>query len=222
MRSKPEGWCPNPLVYLLPMLGFLGTTLLVPLAAETSSFLNIVMTSKALALMPIILPAIIPESWGTVHAHPHDAHSAYTRLYRTISLASLTLHAKSTVAALIFNTPDSHYHRHNLVSPFGIRPQEFERSNFDRYTTAIGKVLGSLGDHPAVGAVGWDVLMSGLSLGIWASIRGLDAQQILALSGLWTRNEDKSLPKLAEGVVDGVKKEATGMAKGIADYTADA
>jgi hypothetical protein len=33
--------------------------------------------------------------------------------------------------------------------------------------------------------VGWDVLLSGLSVGVWAATRGLDVQKMLAASGLY-------------------------------------
>jgi len=54
----------------------------------------------------------------------------------------------------------------------------------ERSSTAVGKVLGAIGDHPAVSAVGWDVLLSGTSLGLWAADRGLDVQAILSSSAL--------------------------------------
>jgi len=112
--------------------------------------------------------------------HPHNAHSAYTGLYRAISIMSFLLHGKSTVFALLFNAPDSSYHRHSILHPF----QKEHRSAVERSSTAVNRVLGAIGDHPAVSAVGWDVLLSGLSVGLWAAIRGLDVQDILRSIGL--------------------------------------
>lgn len=76
---------------------------------------------------------------------------------------------------LIYNTPDSHYHRHSNFFPWDVE----ERSTWERSTTALGKVLGSISDHPVVQAVGWDVLLCTLSLGVWAAVRATDVQDII-------------------------------------------
>jgi hypothetical protein len=154
------------------------TVFLSPFAANTPSFLTVAYAYRILSFVPLLLPHIVPESWGTVHIHPHNAHSAYRTLFRTISVVSFLLHGKSTVLALLFNTPDSHYHRHSVLYPF----KQERRTILERST--VGKILGAIGDHPAVSAVGWDVLISGMSLGLWTASRGLDVQAILSSSAL--------------------------------------
>jgi hypothetical protein len=177
--SKPDNWCPHPIIYLGPLIASFTAVFLSPFAANTPSFLTVALSLRSLSFAPLVLPSIVPESWGTVHTHPHNAHSAYMALFRTISTISTLLHGKSTVLALLLNTPDSHYHRHSILHPF----EQERRTVLERSSTAIGKVLGALGDHPAVSGVGWDVLISGMSAGIWAAIRGLDVQAILYSSG---------------------------------------
>lgn len=131
-----------------------------------------------LTFSPIILPMVVPESWGTIHAHPHDAYGAYASLFRFISITSTALHVKAGVLGLIYNLPRSYEHRHSIPMPFGSE----ERSSWERTTTSVGKVLGSLSDHPAVAAVASDVLLSTLSLGIWAAVRAFDVDDILVSS----------------------------------------
>ena len=180
LPSKPDNWCPHPIISLVPLIASLITVFLSPFAANTPSFLTVAFTYRILSFIPLLLPYIVPGSWGTVHIHPHNAHSTYTALFRMISVASFLLHGKSTVLALLFNTPDSHYHRHSILHPF---KQEL-RTILERSSTAVGKILGAIGDHPAVSVVGWDVLLSGMSLGLWAASRGLDIQAILSSSAL--------------------------------------
>lgn len=144
----------------------------------------------------VILPVIVPESWGTVHAHPHNAYSAFTSLFRFISLASTALHWKASIFGVFDNLPRSYEHRHSILMPFGTE----ERSNWERTTTAAGRVLGSISDHPVIAAVGSDVLLSALSLGLWAAVRAIDVDGILAASTPYYKSA-ASTPSTPTGLV---------------------
>lgn len=137
--------------------------------------MTITLLSRILPFSFLALPYVIPERWGTIHSHPHDSHPTYMKLFQYISIFSALLHVKSSFLALFYNIPDSTYYRHSLLHPF----KEEHRSTLDRSTTALGRVFGAINEHPAVSAQGWDVLLSGLSLGIWAAVRGLDATDML-------------------------------------------
>jgi hypothetical protein len=176
--AKPEGFVPKPALYLLLLISSFATTFLIPYASNTPSFMTISVLSRALPFSFLVLPSIIPESWGTVHSHPHGTHPTYTTLFRTISTLSLLLHFKSSFLALFNNTPESTYYRHSLLHPF----KEEHRSALNRSSTAFGRVFGAILEHPAISAVGSDVLLSGLSLGVWAAIRGLDPKEMLGSS----------------------------------------
>jgi len=153
------------------------TIFLLPFASNTPSFFTITTISKTLPFLPLILPYLVPQSWGTI-AHAHEAYSANISHFRAISTLSLLLHLKITVLALFYNTPNETYHNRTLLHPFNTT----HRSAFNRGSTAVSRLFGAVGEHPAVGAVGWDVLLSGLSLGIWTGIRGLDAKTLLGVS----------------------------------------
>lgn len=110
-----------------------------------------------------------------MHPHPHAAYGVYTRLFRFAAATSAFLHAKSSLAAVLFNLPGAWKHRHSLRVPFDVQ----HRTNWERTTTAVGKVLGSMGDHPAVGGVAVDVVLCAVGLGLWAAVRGVGVNEIL-------------------------------------------
>ncbi|KAI2630873.1 hypothetical protein GGR54DRAFT_584636 [Hypoxylon sp. NC1633] len=172
--AKPNNWYLHPFILLTTLALNYGSISLLPYAAATSSFANVVLVARVSTFLPLILPKVAPLSWGSVHPHPHDAYGSFATIFRTISAASFALHVKSTIAGLVYNVPNSHYHRHSAFLPWDVE----ERTAWERSTTALGKVLGSMSDHPAVEALGWDVLVSTLSLGLWAAVRATDIQDI--------------------------------------------
>lgn len=201
MLSKPAEWKPHPLLYIFPLLWSLCTTFLIPIASNTPSFMTITLLSKSLTFTPILLPYIVPVSWGKVHAHPHESFGLYTSLFKSISVASGLLHGKESLRALLYNTPDSYYHRHILLYPF---KTEY-CSLFKRSTTAVGRVFGAVGDHPAVAAVRWDVLISSLSLGVWSAVQGLQVHKILANNIPFYQHAEKVVGNIGEEIKSEVK-----------------
>ena len=138
--------------------------------------MSIIGLTKILPFMPLTLPYILPESFGAVSTHPHAVYKTYTNIFRTIALSSAFLHIKFTSLALFNNTLETNYYRHYLLHPF----KEEHRSSLDRGYISVSRLLGAIKEHPAVGAVGWDVILSGLSLGIWAAMRGLEPKKMLS------------------------------------------
>ncbi|KAI9645834.1 hypothetical protein NHQ30_005269 [Ciborinia camelliae] len=194
--QRANNWLPNPGFYIALLLIRYTVLFLTPFAANTPSFGNLALLSVSSPFIPLFLPYIIPEHWGTTHDHPHKAHSSYTKTFCVISTISSILHIKTTGLALLYNTPESHYYRHSLLHPL----EEVHRSKKSRMFTALERVLGSIGDHPAVGAVGYDVILSGLSLGTWAAVRGLDGHDILRAIIPWMNKAEKARVKVEEGV----------------------
>lgn len=133
-------------------------------------------TSRGLLLAPVVLPYVIPQSWGTVHAHSHQAYKKYSVLFKYTALISFVLHGKATVLGLAYNAPDAHYHRHSIHLPFDTE----QRSSWERTSSAFGRILSATADHPLVGGAGLDVLLSAISIGLWAAVRATDLQDILA------------------------------------------
>ncbi|KAL2271579.1 hypothetical protein VTJ83DRAFT_950 [Remersonia thermophila] len=175
--EKPKNWFPRISLLLVPILGSYLATLWLPYAANTASFPTAVFLSKLLTLAPLILPAVAPLSWGTVHPDPHAPYADIRRLFNVISAASALIHAQTTYTALRYNFPDPYLHRHSIAGLLHFDAEK--RSRRERSATAIQKVLGALTDHPAVAAAGKDVLLSALSLGLWAAVRATDIESML-------------------------------------------
>ena len=175
---------------------------LIPFASNTPSFMTVSILSRVLPFSFLGIPYLVPTSWGTIHTHPHDAHNTYTALFRTISAISGLLHVKSSVTALFYNAPESIYYRHSLLRPF----KEEHRSAFDRGFTALGRVFRAIREHPAVGATGWDVILSGLSLGVWAATRGLDSREMLRSSTFFFNYAQKQAGNVPPSIIVEVEK----------------
>lgn len=173
--TKPDGFLPATSLYVGLLFVNSVAVVLVPYTSNTLLFAPVALASRIVPFSFLLLPYLIPDSWGKIHTHPHSAHKTYITLFQTISVTSAALHLNSSAIALFKNTPDSTFYRRSLLHPF----QEEHRSPLDRGTSAVGRVLGAISEHPVVTAVGIDVLLSGLTLGTWAGIRGLDAREML-------------------------------------------
>ncbi|KAL2074351.1 hypothetical protein VTL71DRAFT_8129 [Oculimacula yallundae] len=203
--KKQDGFLPKPTVYVSILLASFATTFLIPYAANTTSFWNVSGISKILPFSFLVLPYVIPAGWGTISNHPHESYSTYTTLFRIISTFSAALHLKSTAVALFNNVPESTYYRHSLLHPF----REEHRTVLGRGSAAFGRIFGAMGEHPAVGLVATDVLLTGLSLGIWAAIRGLDATDILRSSiPFMSRTKSSSSKDVVDNISEAIKTEA--------------
>ncbi|KAK3366338.1 hypothetical protein B0H63DRAFT_498222 [Podospora didyma] len=194
--SKPANWWPKPSLFYVPSALNYTTIYWLPYAAGTTSFPTAVALTKILSLAPLILPAVVPESWGTVYPDSHDAYRTFSRVFQFMSTASFLLHAKSTAVGLWSSTPEQYKHRHSIRIPFDTE----KRSKWERSSTAIEKVLGSVRDHPTVAAAGKDVLLCALSLGLWAAVRAMDVQAMLQmLQILSVTSRRRSRPAKANG-----------------------
>ncbi|KAI1131618.1 hypothetical protein F5Y10DRAFT_53020 [Nemania abortiva] len=178
MAPKPTGWAPSTTVFYAAILLNFGLVLILPYAAGTSSFTEVALLARLSTFLPVLLPKILPVRWGSVQQRPHGAYESLTKLFKFLSAAAFALHAKMTLVALLSNAPDSHYHRHSALLPWDVE----ERSRRERSSSAFAKVLGSTSDHPAVAAVGADVILCALSLGLWAAVRGLNARDVMTIS----------------------------------------
>ncbi len=61
---KPEGFVPHPSLYLTLLFSTFATVLLIPFAADTSSFMTVTVLSRLLPFSFLALPYVTPESWG--------------------------------------------------------------------------------------------------------------------------------------------------------------
>lgn len=172
---KPRNWFLGPGFLLVSAIVSYGAIFLLPYAAETPSFSLVLRTSRGLTFAPLILHTMAPTSWGSVRRSHPKASPAIADLFRFMAVMTFLLHGAATFTGLRYNVPHAHYHRHSRLLPWDIE----ERSRWERTTTAVGKLLGATRDHPVVAALGYDVMLSALSVGLWAAVRSLGAGDIL-------------------------------------------
>lgn len=180
IAPKPTGWAPNAMIFYILIAFNLMLTFVLPHTTGSSTFIKAVILTRVSTFLPILLPKLVPARWGSIQQQPHGAYESHTKLFKFMSTGAIILHVKATIVALLSNVPDSHYHRHSAMIPWDLA----KRSLWERSTSAIGKVLGSAFDHPAVAAVSFDIAMCALSLGFWAVHRGLDVRDMLSSSAL--------------------------------------
>ncbi|TPX10856.1 uncharacterized protein E0L32_008245 [Thyridium curvatum] len=204
---KPANWHPRPWI-LTGLLGLCYSAIfLLPYAAETTSFASTVIFSRTFALALLAVPSIMPTSWGTTHPHPHDVYKGYKTLFRFSSLMSVLLHAKATLVGISSNYPEPHYHRHSIRTSL----DNEVGMDWEQSATAFGRILASTSDHPVVAAIARDVVLSAISLGIWAAVRALDANDILAsaipLYGAGPNSLTDDIASIASSETAAIKEE---------------
>jgi hypothetical protein len=121
----------------------------------TPQFWSFLLIPHLVLFRPLYLDRLAPLTYGSVK-HPHRT---YLAVYRFLSYASFLLYLKQTFVAIRGNDPGAFQHRHSQYLASLHLPHEHQRGPIQRATSSISRVLGSLGDHPAVASVGWDVLM---------------------------------------------------------------
>ncbi|KPM40637.1 hypothetical protein AK830_g5905 [Neonectria ditissima] len=181
MRNKlfapnPTNWTPHAWVFPMILAFNFVAMLSMPSQANTEHFKYLVLASRSLSLAPLAVHYILPKSWGSIHDDPHSAYSSYKQLFRALFVGSFVLHVRASLVGLAYNAPDAYYHRHSVHLPFDLE----QRSAWERTTSAFGRILGATSDHPVVGMAGWDVIISGVSIGLWVATRATDVSDILA------------------------------------------
>ncbi|KAK7398394.1 hypothetical protein QQX98_012238 [Neonectria punicea] len=173
---KPANWTPSAWAFSMILALNFGSMLFMPSQANTELFKYLVLASRLLSLAPLAVHHILPESWGSADDNPHSAYSTYKQLFRVVSVCSFVLHIRASLVGLAYNAPDAYHHRHSVHLPFDAE----QRSAWERTTSAFGRILGATSDHPVVGMTGWDVIISSVSIGLWAATRATDVSEILA------------------------------------------
>lgn len=73
---------------------------------------------------------------------------------------------------------------------------------------AVGSVAGALSDNPVISQVGWDVLLSTVSLCLWSVVHGVDVSAMLRSAGLtWDVHEPTPIEEPPFSSASGVSGE---------------
>ncbi|KEZ42441.1 Uncharacterized protein SAPIO_CDS5639 [Scedosporium apiospermum] len=172
---KPVNWCPHPLLFLIGYSLSGAGIFLAPAIAGTGLSTRLLLITRGLDFLPILMPYIVPESWGTLHSHPHRAYNSFSALFRLLSTMSLVLHGRTTFWALARVVDDSQ-HRHSAMMNVDLE----KLALWERTTYGLGRIFGALYHHPVISRASGDVILSALSLGLWSAIRAITAEDILS------------------------------------------
>ncbi|KAF2087157.1 hypothetical protein K490DRAFT_57224 [Saccharata proteae CBS 121410] len=175
-RRHSSLWTPHPAVYVVPVL--IATGCLFSMHTFVSSAYGKMVEYIILACQVWLGLAheIIPLSWGTDGENKRGMHRTYTSLYRMIAGFTLAHYVYRTIVALYVNSPSSQSTKYNFVWNM---QQGYERTAIEMIVFAADRVLNAISHEPVISAAGWDVLLSGFSLCIWAAVRSLNPSEML-------------------------------------------
>ncbi|KAJ9638248.1 hypothetical protein H2199_006935 [Coniosporium tulheliwenetii] len=157
-KRDPQ-WTPKPMAYLLPIVMSLACNALMPFAVDYLIFTQPLRIAYfGMLILMTLIPRIAPNVLGSTHStlpspRPPNSNSSPGQL-----------------------TPPT-YRKYSYI--WNSHP-ETQHSTLYLARVAITRVLGALSDNPAISAVAWDVLLSALSLCLWAVVRGIDVGDMLA------------------------------------------
>jgi hypothetical protein len=134
--------------------------------------------------MPLLLTSLVqPNAMHKVQRHTsaHQARKGYEGLFRVLAIASFGLHVVMSYRAIADEAPPHRYLSHNFV--WNTHREEGNTRTQQAWTVFV-RVIGALSDNPVISQIGWDVLLSFISLCIWAVSHGVDITAMLRCSGL--------------------------------------
>jgi hypothetical protein len=173
---------PHSIILSLPaLLSFLFLAFL-PTLRESSIYASV--TSIGYFIIPLLLTSLVqPNATHKVEKHTsvHQARRAYEDIFRVLAFASFGLHMMRSYHAIIDEAPPHRYLSHNFV--WNTHRDE-GNTRYQQAWTVLVRVIGALSDNPVISQVGWDVLISVLSLCVWAVAHGVDVTAMLRCSGL--------------------------------------
>ncbi|KAF4300824.1 hypothetical protein GTA08_BOTSDO11435 [Botryosphaeria dothidea] len=168
-------WTPHVHVYLVPVgIASLSTGFLPGLTSNDAGW--IADTGSRLSTLFLATGIkFLPKRFGKQHKDVHAAHHAETKVYNAPQHRVNCFYLRSTFWGVLLNSGPTYHRRYNFV--WSTHPW-YERTLWSKLTSASGKILGAISDDPIISVIGWDVLLSGFSLCIWAAARGLDVKDI--------------------------------------------
>ncbi|KAK0943876.1 hypothetical protein LTR29_004641 [Friedmanniomyces endolithicus] len=121
------------------------------------------------------------DAWVKSYGSRGQARHVLSVIWWTIGMACLVTHLVATYNGYLASDPASENGRWWLPSLDRFRRSSDKPAHMFH---SIGSVLSALGDHAWLNAVGWDVLFSTASIGLWAAVRSADPRSI-AKCALW-------------------------------------
>jgi len=137
-------WTPTPIIQLLPLVAYYVFVLAVPFVSGTEAFVGISIVIRLLLSWPFLLPGIVPEGGGQSYLTPRKASWIDAGPFQFIGICSALLWLLQTIMTF----RDHGFH--------------------------VGRILGAINDSSAVSALGYDYILSLISIGVWILNVGSD------------------------------------------------
>jgi hypothetical protein len=211
---------PHSIILSLPALLSFVFLAFLPTLRESSIYASI--TTIGYFIVPVLLTSLVqPNATHKVQKHTsvHQARKAYEDIFRVLAFASFGLHMMRSYNAIVDEAPPHRYLNHNFVWN---THREEGNTRYQQTWTVLVRVIGALSDNPVISQVGWDVVISVLSLCVWAVAHGVDVTAMLRCSGLfWSipTPSIKSVSLVPKSLLNGsaTKSEVGSVVEEIAD-----
>lgn len=163
------------------------------------ALLSAVSTWFCRGMLMLILVQFLPQQFLTRYKDAAALRIAHQSLFTWLTGLSLILNIISGWTAIRVNLPERK--RFPTLHRF-FHPNEPQPSQFYRAMVSVENVLWALSDHPAISAIGWDVLLSMVSLCAWTVAGSVSAEGILrcTLAPWWVGDDVKPTKRSAKRV----------------------
>lgn len=167
------------------------------------------MTTAGYFVLPILLATLFQPNYlhkVRLFKSTHAARKSYEDIFRALALTAAGIHVYFTYQTFVNESPPHKYLQHNYV--WNTHSKE-ENTWVGQTMGVVGSIAGALSDNPVISQVGWDVLLSTVSLCLWSVVHGVDVLAMLRSSGLtWNLSAPskmkensllRALPKINNG-----------------------
>ncbi|KAE9975720.1 hypothetical protein BLS_002467 [Venturia inaequalis] len=192
--SESRVLTPHPQLITLPALlsfiaiSYLGIKTLDPKHQSATPLYNTGIWTSVTSAGYFALPLLLATLFQPNYLHKvrrfkstHAARKSYEDIFRALALAAASIHVYFTYQTFVNESPPHKYLQHNFV--WNTHSTE-QNTWFGRTVGVVGSIAGALSDNPVISQVGWDVLLSAVSLCLWSVVHGVDVSAMLRSSGL--------------------------------------
>ncbi|KAK1807265.1 hypothetical protein LTR12_018391, partial [Friedmanniomyces endolithicus] len=181
-RHQPLGQ-----VVLVPALLSLACVLRLPFETRAgwwAGWLDIL--QSLVMVLPMCAAAVLQDrdrmdAWVKSYGSDGQAKYVLSLIWWTVGMACLITHLVATYNGYLASDPASENGRWWIPSLDRFRRSSDKPAHMFH---SIGSILRALGDHAWLNAVGWDVLFSTVSIGLWAAVSSADPRS-MAKCALW-------------------------------------
>ncbi|KAK0892603.1 hypothetical protein LTR02_013330 [Friedmanniomyces endolithicus] len=173
----------------------LGQVVLVPAVLSLAGVLCLPFETRAgwldilqslVMVLPLCVAAVLQDrdrmdAWVKSYGSRGQAKYVLSLIWWTIGIACLITHLVATYNGYLASDPASENGRWWIPSLDRFRRSSDKPAHMFH---SIGSILSALGDHAWLNAVGWDVLFSTISIGLWAAVSSADSRS-MAKCALW-------------------------------------